>query len=94
VKATERLSNSPAIVVDHESGAVRKMLSYLDANRVSSLPKQKLEVNPRHPTVVRVFFLFFFCELVSLPFGVLDALITCSFSNPRCLLDALDDLEE
>lgn len=54
VKATERLSSSPAIVVDHESGAVRKMLSYLDANRVSSLPKQKLEVNPRHPTVMHV----------------------------------------
>jgi len=54
VKATERLSSSPAIVVDHESGAVRKMLSYLDANRVTTLPKQKLEVNPKHPTLVRV----------------------------------------
>jgi len=54
VKATERLSNSPAIVVDHESGAVRKMLSYLDANRITTLPKQKLEVNPKHSTLVHV----------------------------------------
>jgi len=54
VKATERLSSSPAIVVDHESGAVRKMLAYLDANRVHTLPKQKLEVNPKHPTLVHL----------------------------------------
>lgn len=54
VKATERLSSSPAIVVDHESGAVRKMLAYLDANRVTTLPKQKLEVNPKHTTLVQM----------------------------------------
>jgi len=54
VKATDRLSSSPAIVVDHESGAVRKMMSYLDTNRTSALPKQKLEVNPKHPTLVHL----------------------------------------
>jgi len=54
VKATQRLSSSPAIVVDHESGAVRKMLSYLDANRITTLPKQKLEVNPKHATLVHL----------------------------------------
>jgi len=54
VKATERLTSTPAIVVDHESGAVRKMLTYLDAARATALPKQKLEVNPKHPTLVHL----------------------------------------
>jgi HSP90 family molecular chaperone len=54
VKATDRLSNSPAIVVDHESGAVRKMLKYVDAASANDLGKQKLEINPKHPTMVNL----------------------------------------
>jgi len=54
VKATDRLSNSPAIVVDHESGAVRKMMKYVDAAGANELAKQKLEINPKHPTLVNL----------------------------------------
>lgn len=49
VKVTDRLSNSPAIVVDHESAAVRQMMKYVDATGSSELPKQKLEINIKHP---------------------------------------------
>jgi len=54
VKATDRLSNSPAIVVDHQSAAVRKMMAYVDAKGAAELPKQKLEINPAHPTMVKL----------------------------------------
>lgn len=54
VKATERLSSSPAIVVDHESAAVRKMMKYVDASGSHDLPKQKLEINTKHPVVIKL----------------------------------------
>lgn len=48
VKITERLTTSPAIVVDHESSAVRKMMKYVDQKHSHELPKQKIEINPKH----------------------------------------------
>lgn len=52
VTASTRLSKTPAIVVDHESAAVRRMMKYVDASQASAeLPKQKLEVNPSHPVM-------------------------------------------
>lgn len=54
VKITTRLSNSPAIVVDHESAAVRKMMKYVEATGHNELPKQKLEINAKHPTMVKI----------------------------------------
>jgi len=54
VKITKRLVNSPAIVVDHESSAVRRMMRFVDPERSPTLPKQTLEVNPKHPIIVNL----------------------------------------
>jgi HSP90 family molecular chaperone len=56
VTPSERLVSSPAIVVDHESAAVRRMMKYVDATgHQVDLPKQKLEINPTHPILVNAF---------------------------------------
>lgn len=52
VKETNRLSNAPAIIVDHESAALRKMMRMVDPTRAPQLPKQLLEVNPAHPLIL------------------------------------------
>ncbi len=53
VRTTTRLKSSPAIVVDHESGALRRMMKMVDtqggATGNMALPKQVLEVNASHP---------------------------------------------
>ena len=54
VRVTDRLSGSPAIITDHESGALRRMMQMVDqtnANRDTTLPPQVLEVNPKHPII-------------------------------------------
>ena len=51
VRPTTRLSDSPAIVTDHESGALRRMMKMVDqanAGRAAELPPQVLEINPKH----------------------------------------------
>lgn len=56
VSASQRLVSSPAIVVDHESAAVRRMMKYVDsAGTGNELPKQKLEINPNHPIIMNAF---------------------------------------
>lgn len=56
---TTRLNSSPAIVTDHESGALRRMMRMVDtqdANRdMIPLPKQHVEINPKHPIIVGIF---------------------------------------
>jgi len=57
VKVTNRLENSPAVITDHESGALRRMLKMVDTTQqgaygVESLPKQTVEVNPKHPIIL------------------------------------------
>lgn len=55
---TTRLNSSPAIVTDHESGALRRMMRLVDTqdgNRDSiPLPKQHVEINPSHPVIVGI----------------------------------------
>ncbi|KAJ1432449.1 Hsp90 protein-domain-containing protein [Ochromonadaceae sp. CCMP2298] len=55
-RVTKRLSDSPAIVTDHESGALRRMMKMLEQSNAGAstneLPPQVLEVNPSHPLVV------------------------------------------
>lgn len=61
VKASSRLRSTPAVVVDHESASVRRMMRMMDQARARDgespkseehmLPKQTLEVNPSHPIV-------------------------------------------
>ena len=57
VKTTTRLAGSPALITDHESGALRRMMKILDqantGNKSSTeLPPQVLEINPSHPIIV------------------------------------------
>ena len=58
VRTTTRLSDSPAIVTDHESGALRRMMKMVDqanAGRASELPPQVLEINPQHKIIRRLY---------------------------------------
>jgi TNF receptor-associated protein 1 len=55
VQLTHRLSDSPVIITDHESGAVRRMMRMVDqANNGASapLPPQILHINPKHPIIL------------------------------------------
>ncbi|CAM9547706.1 unnamed protein product [Choristocarpus tenellus] len=55
VKTTGRLSDSPAIVSSHESGALRRMMRMVEqqnSGQAVPMPKQKMEINPKHPLMV------------------------------------------
>ena len=63
VKSSARLVSSPAVVTDHESASLRRMMRMLnqsghDVNSPRAedemLPKQTLELNPGHPIVVQL----------------------------------------
>jgi len=58
VRTTDRLRSSPAIVVDHESGSLRRMMKMVEhqsnvsgESPLNFLPKQTLEINPAHPVI-------------------------------------------
>ena len=55
-KVTSRLSNSPAMVTDSESGAMRRMMRFVETQSGGQegmpLPKQQVEINPKHPIIV------------------------------------------
>lgn len=52
---SNRLSSSPAIVTDHESGALRRMMRMVDTTEAArdqfKLPKQHMELNPSHKII-------------------------------------------
>ncbi len=55
-KVTNRLGNSPAIITDHESAALRMMMKVIDSSQQGahgseSIPKQIVEINPSHPII-------------------------------------------
>lgn len=56
VRPTSRLGKSPAIIVDHESASMRKLMRMVetqdDARIASSLGKQVLDVNVHHPIML------------------------------------------
>lgn len=54
VKASTRLVSSPAVIVDHESAAFRRMMNFVDPNHSPRLPKQVLEYNPSHPIILQL----------------------------------------
>ena len=62
MRTTNRLRSSPAIVVDHESGSLRRMMKLVEHQSPKSssesplnfLPKQTLEINPSHPVIVNL----------------------------------------
>mmetsp|Transcript_30206 Transcript_30206/g.53129 ORF Transcript_30206/g.53129 Transcript_30206/m.53129 type:complete len:352 (+) Transcript_30206:3-1058(+) len=47
VSVTDRLVDSPAVIVDHDSSHYRKMMAMMEQKNLS-MPKQKLEINPNH----------------------------------------------
>ena len=57
-KTTNRLSSSPAVVTDNESGALRRMMRIVETQEGGGssggmpLPKQTVEINPNHEIVV------------------------------------------
>lgn len=65
VTASNRLTSTPAVITDHESAAVRRMMRFVEqaqsqadgtgASEPMALPKQQLEVNPKHPIIVNLF---------------------------------------
>lgn len=60
VKKTKRLVSSPAVVTDNESGAYRRMMKLVETQDGASLggmelPKQQVEINPKHPMIVSLF---------------------------------------
>ena len=57
-KVTSRLSSSPAVVTDNESGALRRMMRMVetqDGQEGMELPKQQVEINPDHPMIKGLF---------------------------------------
>jgi len=54
IKISNRLVNSPAIIVDHESSSYRRMMKFVDPERAPSLPKQVLEINASHPIIQKL----------------------------------------
>ena len=64
VRATDRLRGSPAVVTDHESASLRRMMRMVESTagkdegavKMEShmLPKQTLEVNPAHAVIVKL----------------------------------------
>lgn len=58
VITTDRLKDSPAIVVDHEAASLRRMMKLMDQGREGApsqtLGKQSLEINPTHPIILKV----------------------------------------
>jgi len=51
VKLSTRLTDSPAIIVGHESASMRRMMSMVESGRAPQLPPQTLEINGSHPII-------------------------------------------
>mmetsp|Transcript_9796 Transcript_9796/g.19287 ORF Transcript_9796/g.19287 Transcript_9796/m.19287 type:complete len:782 (-) Transcript_9796:138-2483(-) len=57
-RTTDRLTSSPAVVTDNESGAMRRMMRMVETSdgggefNVTPLPKQTVEINPEHEIIV------------------------------------------
>ncbi|CCI41117.1 unnamed protein product [Albugo candida] len=57
VNATTRLTDSPAVITDHDSSALRKMMNMVNHETGQSMPpmsKHKFEINPRHPIILNL----------------------------------------
>jgi len=52
VKETSRLTDTPAVIIDHETVAYRRMMQQVDPKRMPKMPKQALEINIKHPVMV------------------------------------------
>ena len=59
ISCTNRLTTTPAIITDSQSGAMRRMMRMVDTGDGKKeslpLPKQQIQVNPKHPVIVGLF---------------------------------------
>ena len=59
-KTTNRLSSSPAVITDNESGALRRMMRMVETSEGGTssnsmpLPKQTVEINPKHELIIGI----------------------------------------
>eukprot|EP00986_Skeletonema_menzelii_P004752 scaffold1665_cov149-Skeletonema_menzelii.AAC.2 len=59
-KTTNRLSSSPAVITDNESGALRRMMRMVETSEGGTssnsmpLPKQTVEINPKHEIIIGI----------------------------------------
>ncbi|SPQ93103.1 Histidine kinase/HSP90-like ATPase domain-containing protein [Plasmodiophora brassicae] len=96
VAVTDRLVSSPAIIVDHENAAVRRMMKMVDGGKsmTDALAKQKLEINIRHPIMRGIFALRdtnekAAADLVEQVFD--NALVAAGLmDDPRCMLQRIN----
>lgn len=62
-KTTNRLTSSPAVITDNESGALRRMMRMVETSEGGTssstmpLPKQTVEINPKHEIIVGIYHL-------------------------------------
>eukprot|EP01027_Heterolobosea_sp_BB2_P006782 GEZU01010189.1.p1 GENE.GEZU01010189.1~~GEZU01010189.1.p1 ORF type:complete len:657 (+),score=315.31 GEZU01010189.1:74-1972(+) len=54
-RPSERLVSSPAIISDHENATLRRVMRMVDSSRAPSLGKQKLEFNPSHVIIRKLY---------------------------------------
>jgi HSP90 family molecular chaperone len=54
VTETDRLTNTPMIIVDHESASMRRIMRAVDPKNAPELPKQQVQVNTKHPLILRI----------------------------------------
>nr|CCA17288.1 heat shock protein 75 kDa putative [Albugo laibachii Nc14] len=57
VRATTRLTDSPAVISDHDSSALRRMMNMVNhetGQAMQPLSKHNFEINPRHPIVLNL----------------------------------------
>lgn len=51
VKVSSRISSAPAMIVDHESPVLRRMMRQIDSKRASEVSPQVLEINTEHELI-------------------------------------------
>merc|ERR1711871_204966 len=58
ISTTNRLKSHPAVVVDHESAALRNMMKMVnqqsDSGNMMPNPKAKIEINPNHEIMIKL----------------------------------------
>jgi TNF receptor-associated protein 1 len=105
VKSSSRLKESPAIIVSSESSAFRKMMRYVEqesGQKAMEIPKQKLEINTKHPILITLKELINKSDMESRQLAQLvveqifdDALIQADLmENPTSMIPRLNKLME
>lgn len=87
VVVSTRLVSSPALIVDHESSAMRKMIKMIDQSLLENQAAQKLklEINPNHPIFKKVIAARAANPLVA------NAVVEQVFDNALLAADILDN---